>query len=222
MYKQYNNTTLEYLQSALDLFHTNKKIFINLSYQEDLLDLPKLHSLQHYIDTIHQVGALGGVSTEEFKHTHIESSKLPWARSNHYKPIPQMIHHVEQKEKVRSHEFYIAHTTWRLEYSVAIKAHKGEINQHKKKKKLAIQKGLIPPKLPEFTPPEHPFTNLVKPLHKWTGSQVQYTKKPSYPKIPLSYLKSPNIYQVKHFVSALKDFIYHHLHLENLGTYSIT
>ncbi|KAJ7300442.1 hypothetical protein DFH08DRAFT_919266 [Mycena albidolilacea] len=43
------NRTLDALQEALDVFHTNKKVFVDLKIREHF-NVSKIHALQHYVD----------------------------------------------------------------------------------------------------------------------------------------------------------------------------
>lgn len=55
-YPSHDDTTLGYLQDSLDLYHKHKNVLINLGIH-DHLNIPKFHSLHHYIEAIKQFGA---------------------------------------------------------------------------------------------------------------------------------------------------------------------
>ncbi|KIK19772.1 hypothetical protein PISMIDRAFT_13424 [Pisolithus microcarpus 441] len=62
-YQSHTDFTLVALQQALDGFHATKNIFVKLSCHEHF-NVPKIHSLQHYVQTIRSLGSLDGFNTE--------------------------------------------------------------------------------------------------------------------------------------------------------------
>lgn len=50
-YPTHDEDTLAYMQQALQDFHLHKEVIINLGIRDDL-DIPKFHSLQHYLENI--------------------------------------------------------------------------------------------------------------------------------------------------------------------------
>jgi len=62
-YHSHTDVTLAALQHALDNFHHLKNVFIELGCR-DQFNIPKLHSLVHYTDTIRNLGSLDGLNTE--------------------------------------------------------------------------------------------------------------------------------------------------------------
>ncbi|KAF8876593.1 hypothetical protein CPB84DRAFT_1817663 [Gymnopilus junonius] len=81
-YTSHNKETLDYMKNALEEFHDNKQYFINIQCQEHL-NLPKLHSLIHYVDSIELFGMTNNYNTEMFEHLHIDFAK--------HDEFPQMI-----------------------------------------------------------------------------------------------------------------------------------
>ncbi|KAG2029464.1 hypothetical protein BDR03DRAFT_936835 [Suillus americanus] len=73
--------SLEALQTALTLFHTNKDIFKELAVREHF-NTPKLHQLTHYVSSIMLFGAADGFNTELPKHLHIDFAKDSYHASN--------------------------------------------------------------------------------------------------------------------------------------------
>ncbi|KAF8906944.1 hypothetical protein CPB84DRAFT_1844079 [Gymnopilus junonius] len=73
-YTSHNKETLDYMKNALEEFHDNKQYFINIQCQEHL-NLPKLHSLIHYVDSIELFGMTNNYNTEMFEHLHIDFAK---------------------------------------------------------------------------------------------------------------------------------------------------
>lgn len=210
MYKQHDDTTLSYLQDSLDQFHRHKDVFVRLHVAEDL-DLPKVHSLQHYIDSIKLIGVTGGVSTEEFEHAHISSAKIPWALSNHRDPIEQMVLVTEREEKIKTHSTFVQYTVWKK----TCKRLKSEYAD-------GVKNGTIDPKKQLLTLPSNPFNNPIKQKRKRTTERLKLAKRPTRKKLSISIIASKNTYQCTHFTAAMKDFIYRRTHPQQANTYSIS
>ena len=69
-YPSHNEATLGYLETALEIFHSHKDIFIKLGIREHF-NIPKLHSLLHYSTSIRLFGAADNYNTEMFERLHI-------------------------------------------------------------------------------------------------------------------------------------------------------
>jgi hypothetical protein len=55
--------TLELLKASLDRFHENKGIFVDLGIRSNF-NIPKLHSLQHYVESVKFFGTTDNYNTE--------------------------------------------------------------------------------------------------------------------------------------------------------------
>ncbi|KAG0708254.1 hypothetical protein DFH29DRAFT_994508 [Suillus ampliporus] len=80
-YPTHDDTTLEYMQQALKDFHHHKEVIINLGIRDNL-DIPKFHSLQHYLDNIRKFGMTDNYNMEMFERFHIDFCKEGWYVSN--------------------------------------------------------------------------------------------------------------------------------------------
>jgi len=80
-YHSHTDNTLLALHSALNDFHTNKEIFVTLECRAHF-NIPKLHSLQHYVKTIKMLGSLDGLNTESLERLHIDYAKKAYVASN--------------------------------------------------------------------------------------------------------------------------------------------
>ncbi|KAF8870149.1 hypothetical protein CPB84DRAFT_1818461 [Gymnopilus junonius] len=98
-YPTHNNETLGYLRTALKEFHNNKSYFVDVKCQEHL-NLPKLHSLSHYIESIELFGTTDNYNTEMFERLHIDFAKHGWRATNQWDEFLQMIHWLCQQEKI--------------------------------------------------------------------------------------------------------------------------
>jgi len=99
------------MQDTLDRFHQNKQIFIDLDICGHFDNIPKLHFLEHYLDTIILYGTTDNYNTEYTERLHIYLAKDAYHATNHKDEFSQMTIWLERKEKIYHHEKYIA---WQL------------------------------------------------------------------------------------------------------------
>jgi hypothetical protein len=109
-YSTHDDITLGYLDSALEAWHENKDYFISTQVRADL-NIPKFHSLHHYVSSIKLLGTTDNYNTEMFERLHIDFAKRGWRASNHRDEFPQMIRWLGRQEKVASFQSYI---DWRV------------------------------------------------------------------------------------------------------------
>ena len=102
-YSTHDSITLGYLQDALDRFHKNREYFITTLVRKDF-NIPKFHSLLHYIESIENFGTTDNYNTEMFERLHIDFAKEGWRASNQRDEFPQMIRWLSQQEKIMSFE----------------------------------------------------------------------------------------------------------------------
>lgn len=105
-YSAHDDITLGYLDDALTAWHENKDYFITTQVRQDL-NIPKFHSLQHYVSSIKLLGTTDNYNTEMFERLHIDFAKRGWRSSNHRDEFPQMIRWLGRQEKIASFESYI-------------------------------------------------------------------------------------------------------------------
>lgn len=105
-YKTHDTTTLRYMKEALALFHANRDVFIHTGLRQDF-NIPKFHSLLHYVDSIEMFGATDNYNTEMFERLHIDFAKEGWRASNHRDAFPQMMKWIDRQEKVASFGNYL-------------------------------------------------------------------------------------------------------------------
>ena len=109
-YPMHTSSTLTLIQDALKRFHDNKAIFVELGVRSHF-KLPKLHSLNHYADSIKLFGTTDNYDTQYSEWLHIDFAKDAYRATNCKDEFPQMTLWLERKEKVQRHEAYI---TWVL------------------------------------------------------------------------------------------------------------
>ncbi|KAJ3486723.1 hypothetical protein NLJ89_g11786 [Agrocybe chaxingu] len=94
------------MQDALDAWNENKQIFIDLGIRKDL-NIPKFHSLLHYVKSIKMFGTTDNYNTEAFERFHIDFAKEGWRSSNKRDEFPQMITWLSRQEKVSLFDNYL-------------------------------------------------------------------------------------------------------------------
>ena len=109
-YPVHTNETLRALDDALNRFHANKKIFVDLGVQE-AFKIPKLHSLRHYNESIQLFGTTDNYNTQATERLHIDYAKDAYRATNTKDEYPQMTRWMERQEQLFRHAQYIS---WRL------------------------------------------------------------------------------------------------------------
>ncbi|KAJ3559132.1 hypothetical protein NM688_g529 [Phlebia brevispora] len=109
-YPVHSDETLQSMDEALQTFHENKQVFIDLGIREDFV-LPKLHNVGHYSYYIQLYGTTDNYSTEYTERLHIDYTKDAYRASNKKDEFRQMAIWLERKEKIHRHDQYIK---WRL------------------------------------------------------------------------------------------------------------
>ncbi|KAG1759121.1 hypothetical protein EDD22DRAFT_995726, partial [Suillus occidentalis] len=109
-YPCHSSETLALLDEALDIFHDNKEIFVDLGIRNSF-NLPKLHFALHYTHMIRMYGTTDNYNTEYTERLHIDLAKDAYRSTNHKNEFAQMTTWLERREKIFRHEKYIQ---WRL------------------------------------------------------------------------------------------------------------
>jgi hypothetical protein len=104
-YPSHDEETLRYMQTELDTWYRYRSYFINEGPREDF-NIPKFHSLLHYIDSIRWLGTTDNYNTEMFERLHIDYAKEGWRASNKRDHFPQMVKWLSRQEKIASYDFY--------------------------------------------------------------------------------------------------------------------
>ncbi|KAJ7020868.1 hypothetical protein C8F04DRAFT_1403295 [Mycena alexandri] len=106
-YSTHDEGTLACMVEALKLWHKNRDYFITARVRKDF-NIPKFHSLLHYVDSIRMFGTTDNYNTEMFERLHIDFAKKGWRASNRRDEFPQMIQWLGRQEKVASFSTYQA------------------------------------------------------------------------------------------------------------------
>jgi hypothetical protein len=102
--------TLNRLDTALHVFHSNKSIFVDLGIREHF-NIPKLHSCIHYASSIRFYGTTDNYNTQFTERLHIDLAKDAYRATNKKDELSQMTTWLERCEKIQQHDNYIR---WRL------------------------------------------------------------------------------------------------------------
>ncbi|KAI0033638.1 hypothetical protein K488DRAFT_47333 [Vararia minispora EC-137] len=105
-YPVHSSETLDQLDDALERFHADKQIFIDLGIRSDF-NIPKFHAMHHYRPSIELFGTTDNYNTEQTERLHIDFAKLAYNASNHKEYYPQMTTWLERREKVADHAAFI-------------------------------------------------------------------------------------------------------------------
>ncbi|KAE9386873.1 hypothetical protein BT96DRAFT_960497 [Gymnopus androsaceus JB14] len=116
-YTIHDDDTLSYMDDALKIWHKYKDSFIQTGVHKDL-NIPKFHSLQHYVEAIRFLGATDNYNTEMFERLHINFAKKGWRASNKQDEFPQMTWWLSRQENINSFDCEL---TWVLEQQALIK-----------------------------------------------------------------------------------------------------
>ncbi|KAG1883994.1 hypothetical protein F4604DRAFT_1878821 [Suillus subluteus] len=98
--------TLDLLDDALNHFHDNKSIFVDLGICLSF-NLPKLHSFRHYVTMIQQFGTTNNYNTKYTEQLHINLTKDAYCATNHKDEYMQMTLWLERQEKILWHHQFI-------------------------------------------------------------------------------------------------------------------
>ncbi|KAJ8695792.1 hypothetical protein PTI98_005719 [Pleurotus ostreatus] len=105
-YQTHDDDTLQYLQDALQGFHDHRQIFIEIGCREHF-NIPKYHSMTHYVESIKRFGTTDNYNTEMFERLHIDFAKEAWRASNKRNEFPQMIDWLSRQEKLQVFDNYV-------------------------------------------------------------------------------------------------------------------
>ena len=98
--------SLDALQNALTVFHANKDILKELAVREHF-NIPKLHQLSHYVQSITLFGAADGFNTELPERLHIDFAKDSYRASNKRDYEEQMALWLQRQEAVFIRSAYL-------------------------------------------------------------------------------------------------------------------
>ncbi|KAJ7719204.1 hypothetical protein B0H16DRAFT_1253978, partial [Mycena metata] len=111
--ESHTGRSLAALEAALDTFHENKQIFLDLGVRakQKHFNIPKLHSMEHYVAMIWLFGSADGYNTEASERLHIDYAKAGYRASNKKDYIAQMTLWLQRQEAVDRFTAYLAWCT---------------------------------------------------------------------------------------------------------------
>ncbi|EIW84144.1 hypothetical protein CONPUDRAFT_88466 [Coniophora puteana RWD-64-598 SS2] len=109
-YYSHTTNTLSRMEEALRTFHKYKDEFLK-HYDHDHFNIPKLHSLLHYLEMILALGSLDGLNSENTERLHIDYAKRAYRATNKKDYIVQMARWLQRSEALAWWPQYLE---WRL------------------------------------------------------------------------------------------------------------
>ncbi|KAI9508690.1 hypothetical protein F5148DRAFT_1275627 [Russula earlei] len=103
-YRRHTTKTLLCIEQALEVFHSHKRVLIDLGVREHF-NIPKVHSMQHYVAGIKRLGSADDYAKRAFK------------ASNHRDYIMQMARWIQRQEAIMKPPHYISVRTLAMEYN---------------------------------------------------------------------------------------------------------
>jgi hypothetical protein len=86
-----DTNSLKALNDTLLRFHRYHKIFRTSGVRADGFNLPRQHSLTHYVKLIRAFGAPNGLCSSITESKHIKAVKEPWRRLSRFEALSQML-----------------------------------------------------------------------------------------------------------------------------------
>ena len=105
-FEAHTESSLEKMDRAWSAIHENKKIFVELGIHERF-NIPKFHSLIHYVSAIRSHGALDGYNSESPERLHIDFAKAPFRAGNKRDYTAQMTTWMARHDAVQRHETFL-------------------------------------------------------------------------------------------------------------------
>lgn len=104
--------SLRQLDAAWITFHNNLQYFVDQDVRKDRTDfnIPKLHSMHHYVESIISLGSADGYSTESPERLHIDFAKAAYRSTNKKKYVKQMTKWLERQESCFRFASYLGWT----------------------------------------------------------------------------------------------------------------
>jgi hypothetical protein len=143
-YSLHDDATLSYMEDALSTWHKHKNCFIALQVREHM-NIPKLHSLLHYVQSIRFFGTTDNYNTEMFERFHIDFAKKGWRASNKRDEFPQMTRWLSRQENVQSFDRELS---WILEQQSLAAASSGSDTNSQSVPLKPLSSSILLPKVP--------------------------------------------------------------------------
>ena len=109
-YQSHTDITLARMQDTLDAFHLHKGIFVELEVRHGNgggFNIPKFHSMLHYLDSIRALGSADGYNSESPERLHIDYAKEAYRAGNGVDYVARMTKWLQRREAVNCHAAYL-------------------------------------------------------------------------------------------------------------------
>ncbi|KAG2365992.1 hypothetical protein BDR07DRAFT_1470277 [Suillus spraguei] len=194
--------SLDGLESALAVFHTNKDILQELEVC-DHFNIPKLHQISHFVKSITLFGSTDGFNTELPECLHINFAKDAYHASNKRNYEEQMVLWLQWQEAVFLRSSYL---DWLSERSQSATAsshtdpnHRYDLDSYSDAEIEELRSAA-----PTNASPSLPIDAVVHVL----------TKTPAHPRQSVDYLITAH--GATMFLPALKSFLHEHVPRNNI------
>lgn len=104
--RSHTTRTLAQLRNALERFHKYKDVFVELGIREHF-NIPKIHSMEHYVWMIEELGTADGYNTEGPERLHIDFAKNAYRASNRKEYLRQMTTWLARQEAIQTFSAYL-------------------------------------------------------------------------------------------------------------------
>jgi hypothetical protein len=207
-YQSHTEHTLSRMQAALTLFHANKEVFVELGVR-DHFNIPKVHSMVHYTDSIRLFGTADGFNTELPERLHIDLAKRAYRASNRRDYVIQMTTWLRRQESLYIKDAYLH---WWASQRLIDEASDSaaSLDLVEQDSDVSNSDSDSEDDIPDTSPHLH---TMPRQIHRYTMLSATrgyfIPKICSFPNIPIQRLIENH--GASHFVPALQAFVNEHL-----------
>ena len=105
-FEAHTESSLDKMDRAWSAIHENKNIFVELGIRK-AFNIPKFHSIIHYVSAIRSHGTLDGYNSESPERLHIDFAKAPFRAGNKRDYTAQMTTWMARHDAVRRYEMFL-------------------------------------------------------------------------------------------------------------------
>lgn len=105
-FPSHDDESLAAMDDALAAFQEHRAYFLEVGIRQDF-NIPKFHSMHHYVEMIRLFGTTDNYNTEMFERLHIDFAKKGYRASNKRNEFPQMTQWLTRQENVESFDRYV-------------------------------------------------------------------------------------------------------------------
>jgi Plavaka transposase len=105
-FEVHTERSLENMDRAWSAIHENKAVFLEFGIREHF-NIPKFHSLIHFVSAIRSHGTLDGYNTESPERLHIDFAKVPFRAGNKRDYTAQMTTWMSRHDAVRRYDMFL-------------------------------------------------------------------------------------------------------------------